>query len=157
DNVYTGPDPTSTSQVLNLPVDTGGGAGLSEGPEISAGGGPAVQLTHRDYYWSVTPKGPTLYNEQGLASQIWGFNLDQGATKPVLVSPTNGSYVPYKQSSLRFTWKPVEYATEYVFNLYNRNDDRSRGSLAINSINVSASQESDGQAYVELNSQGVAN
>jgi Zn-dependent metalloprotease len=157
DNIYTGSDPTSTSQVLNLPVNTSGGAGLSQGPQIGAGVLPVVEGIRKDYYWSVTPKGPAPYDEKGLASQIWGFDLDQGATKPVLISPLNGSYVPYKQSSLRFTWKPVEHATEYVFNLYNRNDDGSRGTPVINSISVSASQESDGQAYVELNNQGVTN
>jgi hypothetical protein len=31
----------------------------------------------RDYYWSVTPKGgdAALY-EKGLASQLWGFQID---------------------------------------------------------------------------------
>jgi len=131
DNIYTGPDPGGTSQVLNLAVD-------SEGED----------------YWSVTPKGPAPYNEKGLASQIWGFNIDREATKPVLISPPNGGYVPYKQPSLKFTWKPVDHAVEYVFTLFNRNDDGSRGA-SLDSKSPPASQESNGQAYVDLNNEGV--
>ena len=63
-----------------------------------------------DYYWSVTPKGPPPYNEKGRASDIWGFKIDDQATKPVLISPPNGDHVPYKQPSLPFIWKPVDHA-----------------------------------------------
>ena len=108
----------------------------------------------RDYYWSVTPKGPPPYNEKGLASQLWGFNIDSDAIKPVLISPPNGGHVPYKQPSLRFTWKPVDHAVEYVFTLYNRNADGSRGAT-LDSKSVPASQESYGRAYVDLNNEGV--
>jgi Zn-dependent metalloprotease len=157
DNLYTGPDPTGTSEVISLPLDTVGGTGVSQNPEIGGGGGPVVQGTRRDYYWSVTPKGPPPYNEKGLASQTWGFNIDHQATKPVLISPSDGSHIPYKQPSLRFTWKPVDHAVEYLFTLFNRNADKSRGAPVIDSAPVPASQESNGQAYVELNNQGVTN
>jgi Zn-dependent metalloprotease len=153
DNLYTGPDPTGTSLVISLPLDSEGEVGLPQGAQIG-GGGPVVQGTRRDYYWSVTPKGPPPYNEKGLASQLWGFNIDGQATKPVLISPPNGGHVPYKQPSLKFTWKPVDHAVEYVFTLYNRNADRSRGAT-LDSKSIPASQEYYGQAYVDLNNEGV--
>lgn len=135
DNLYTGPDPTGTSQVLNLPIDT----------QVSG------QVSH---YWTVTPKGPPPYGEKGLASQIWGFKIDPQATKPVLLSPPNDSHVPYKQPSLRFTWEPVDHALEYVFTIYNRNADGSRGAT-LDSKSIPASQEYRDRAYVDLNNQGV--
>ncbi len=154
DNIYTGPDPGGTSEVLNLP-DTVGQPGVSLVPQVGIVN-PVTQLLHRDYYWAVTPKGPPPYNEKGLASEIWGFNIDHQATKPVLISPPNGSHVPYKQPSLKFIWKPVDHAVEYVLTLYNRNADGSRGAT-LDSKSVPASQESNGQVYVDLNNEGVTN
>ena len=155
DNIYTGPDPRGTSQVLNLAEDTGGEVGVSQVPQIGVVN-PAVENFRSDYYWSVTPKGPPPYNEKGRASKIWGFNIDPQAIKPVPISPPNGSHVPYKQPSLKFTWKPVDHAVEYVFTLYNRNADGSRGAT-LDSKSIPASQESNGQAYVDLNNEGVTN
>ena len=43
---------------------------------------------------------------------------------------------------------------EYVFTLYNRNADGSRGAT-LDSKSVPASQESNGRAYVDLNNEGV--
>jgi hypothetical protein len=155
DNIYTGLDLGGTSQVLNLAEDTGGEVGMSQVPQIGVVN-PAVENFRSDYYWSVTPKGPPPYNEKGRASEIWGFNIDHQATKPVLISPPNGGHVPYKQPSLKFIWKPVDHAVEYVFTLYNRNADGSRGAT-LDSKSVPASQESNGQVYIDLNNEGVTN
>jgi Zn-dependent metalloprotease len=149
DNIYTGPDPTGTSQVLNLQLETGGGPEVSQGPQVGGTGGPVVQGTRRDYFWSVTPKGPPPYNENGLASQIWGFNIDREATKPVLLSPPNGSHVPYKQPSLRFLWKPVDQATGYFFSLYHRNADGSRGAAILSNWSIPVQEDDRGYAYVD--------
>ena len=132
DNIYTGPDPTGTSQVLSLPVDTSG----------------------EDYHWSVTPKGPPPYNEKGLASQTWGFNINSDAIKPVLISPADGSHVPYKQPSLPFIWKPVDHAVEYVLTLYHRNTDGTRGA-ALDSKTTTPSLDHNGHAYLKLNNEGA--
>jgi Zn-dependent metalloprotease len=155
DNLYTGPDPTGTSVVISLPLDTEEGVGVSQGPQIGGSGGPA--FVRRDYYWSVTPKGPPPWNEKGLASETWGFNIDRLATKPVLVRPPNGSHVPYKQA-LRFLWEPVDHATGYFFTLYNRNADGSRGAALLPNWSVPPQEDDHGYAYVDnayLRDQGV--
>ncbi len=154
DNLYTGPAPTSTSVVISLPRDTEGAAvSVPQHPQVGPGD-PILENLRRDYYWSVTPKGPPFWNETGLASQIWGFSIDPQATKPVLLSPPNGGHVPYKQPSLRFGWTPVDHAVEYVFTLYSRNADGSRGAT-LDSKSVPASQEFYDAAYVDLNNEGV--
>jgi len=132
DNIYTGPDPGGTSQVLNLAVD-------SEGED----------------YWSVTPKGPAPYNEKGRASEVWGFNIDPQATKPVLISPPNGGQVPYKQPSLPFIWKPVDHAVEYLFTLYNRNSNGSRGATLDSKSVPPSSQDFEHRMELKLENEGV--
>ena len=118
-------------------------------------GGPAVQAARRDYYWSVTPKGPPPWNEKGVASETWGFNIDRDATKPVLIVPPDGSHVPYKQASLRFIWEPVDHAVEYVFTLYSRNTNGSRGGVLDSRSVLPSSQDFQHRAYVELADEGV--
>jgi Zn-dependent metalloprotease len=149
DNIYNGPDPTGTSQVLNLSLETGAEPGVSQGPQPGGAGGPVVQGTRRDYYWSVTPKGPPPWNEKGLASQVWGFNIDRQATKPTLIYPRDGALVPYKQPSLRFLWKPVDQATGYFFSLYHRNADGSRGAAILSNWSIPVQEDDRGYAYVD--------
>ena len=130
DNIYTGPDPTGTSEVINLPQDTQSGVGVSQNPQIGEG----EIRSSKECVGTITGRnaeGATPYNEKGLASQLWGFDIDSDAIRPVLISPPNGGHVPYKQPSLQFTWKPVDHAVEYVFTLYNRNADGSRGAISI--------------------------
>jgi hypothetical protein len=143
------------SEVINLPLETQSGAGVSQNPQVGGGEGPAVEATRRDYYWSVTPKGPAPYNERGLASQLWGFNLDSDAIKPTLLYPPNNSFIPYNQTPMRFTWQPVAHAVEYVFTIYNRNADGSRGAILDSKSVLPSSQASGHHAFVELENEGV--
>jgi len=158
DNLYTGPDPTGTSQVINLPIDTQVSGQVSQNPQSSVSENPSSPgISYFKYYWTVTPKGPPPYNEKGLASEIWGFNIDPQATKPVLHYPPDGGHVPYKQA-LRFLWKPVDYATGYFFTLYKRNADGSRGAAVISNWSIPPREDDRGYVYVDhvdLRNEGV--
>jgi hypothetical protein len=155
DTVYTGPDPTGTSHVIDLPLATEGEAGASQNSQVGVTGGPVGPAIRRDYYWSVTPKGPAPYNEKGQASQIWGFDIDREATKPVLISPPNGGHVPYKQPSLPFIWEPVDHAVEYLFTLYSRNSNGSRGATLDSKSVPPSSQDFEHRMELKLENEGV--
>jgi len=155
ENIYSGPDPDSTSQVLSLSVDTGEGAGLAQNSQIGISSNPVVEGLRRDYYWSVTPKGPPPFNEKGRASEVWGFNIDRQATKPVLIAPSDGSHVPYKQTTLPFFWEPVDHAVEYLFTLYGRNSDGSRGATLDTRSVPPSSQDAEHRTELKLENEGT--
>jgi len=65
------------------------------------------------FYWKVTASN---LSGAGLTSDVWKFKMCATPVKPVLVSPCQQTNI--SNAGVIFTWRKAQYATEYIFTLY---------------------------------------
>jgi Zn-dependent metalloprotease len=84
------------------------------------------------YYWRVIPKGPKIgnppLNDKGAVSETRYFVTDLDLTKPELIFPEPGYYLPYGDTA-KFGWFPVVGAEKYNLVIYNRNTNGTVGNV----------------------------